>query len=182
MAGGRLPGTWDRSPGGWRPPTSGIYCGQVRGWGLKDLLWGAKTHPVSSMSVCPSLPKRHRWVPTFAVSSLTAQESKTTASDPLVPKPEGACQSRGASSKEAAIPAGMAPLCINMGDTKQIYCCQLRGAQRDDWLPMLLYAPMCTGPIWAWSYHVHPAQPLSLTPMPSDIMASSHIPGSFNPV
>ena len=64
--------------------------------GLYDLLQGAMTWPDSSMSVCLPPLKRHRWVPTATVSSLTAQESKTTASEPLVPKLEGGMSEQGA--------------------------------------------------------------------------------------
>ena len=100
--------------------------------GLHDLLQGVLTQPEFSTSVSLPPPKRCRWVPTATIFTQSTQEPKATASDPLVQELKGACWSRGPSltvpqPKEATIPAEMATLCINVGDTKQIYHCQVEG-------------------------------------------------------
>ena len=51
-----------------------------------------------------------------------------------------------------------------------------RGVQRDTQPHGQLYAPMCTRPIWVLNYHVPSVPEPSLTLMPSNAMASGHIP------
>ena len=110
------------------------------------------TQPDSSASVGLPLPKRFKQVATAMVLSLTGQESKTIASDPLVPKPDGGASGQGGTSlsipqsKEAAIPIGMAPLHINMGDSKWIYCCWVEECPEG---PLTFCATICS--------HVHQA-------------------------
>ena len=96
--------------------------------GLYDLLQGAVAQPQLSVSVGPLLPKRHIQVATATVSSLIAQGSEA-----IVPKPKGGVSVQGGlhqsipQSKEEAIPAEMEPLRINVGDTKPVYHCYVKG-------------------------------------------------------
>ena len=116
------------------------------------------------------------------VLSLTAQGSKTMASNPLVPKPKG-----GTSEQMAPFYAFLSPrrqqyllewhLCkLTWVILNKSIAARSRGAQRDLHLPMLLYALICAGPIWTQNYHVHPAPAPSVTLMPSNNVVSRHIP------
>ena len=129
---------------------------------------GAKGFPVQCLK--PNSPRVQDYSPRSHGSQ--AQGRFISAGGPSLSIPQ---------SKEAAIPTGMALLWINMGDTKSIYHCWVRGAQRDLWLPMLLYAPMCVGPILAWSSYVHPTPATSLTLMPSDDMIAGASISVFRP-
>ena len=114
----------------------------------------------------PPLPKRQKWAATATVACLTAQESEA-----ITPKPEG-----GTSVSKEEIPAEMEPLRLYVGNIKQVYCCQVEGTQRDPKLLEQLSAHMCIEPIWALNCCVPPVPtPFSIL-MPSDIMASGHIP------
>ena len=95
--------------------------------GLYDLLHGAVAQPELSVSVGPPLPKR-TWVSTATIASPTAQESEAIA-----PKPEGGVSVQVSpslsipQSREEAIPAEMESLRVNVGDTKWVYHCCVKG-------------------------------------------------------
>ena len=97
------------------------------------------------------------------------------------PSPREVHQSRDPSlsipqSKEVAIPAGMEPLWINMGNTKWFYCCWVKGCPGG---PSISHAAICSHMCQA-----HLGTKLScpfcprtfLTLMPSDVIASGYIP------
>ena len=65
-------------------------------------------------------------MPTTTVSSLIAQEPEATALDPISPRGHGDMLEQGGPStpvpqpKETDIPSKMAPLHVNIGDTKYV--------------------------------------------------------------
>ena len=80
---------------------------------------------------CPSLRGAGRFL---LPKSLACQPKspKLQPQMPWFPSLRGCIRIGGPSpqilqSKEAAIPTWMAPLCMNMGVTKWIYCCQVKG-------------------------------------------------------
>ena len=99
--------------------------------GIYDLLQGAITQPDPSVSVGPPLPKRCKWVAFATVSSSTAQDyclrPHGFKAQGRHVRAGGLLSIHSSVQRVAAIPAEMAPLCINIGDTKQIYCCQVKG-------------------------------------------------------
>ena len=109
------------------------------------------TQPDLSMPVGPPLAKRCRWVHTTIFLTPSTQEPKATATYPLVQELKGAHWIKGPSlsvpqPKEATIPTKMAPIHINVGDTKQIYHFQVEGCPEG---PSTSHVTICA--------HVHQA-------------------------
>ena len=141
--------------------------------GLYDILQGAMIQPEPLISMVLPLPKRHRWVLTAMVLHPTAQKTEAAVLDTSEWGPSLTC----AQPQGGDIPAEMTPLHINVGDTHQVYCCQVGGCPEG---PPSSYATIC-----AHVCHTHldmklssPLYPFTfLTPMPSYGMVSGHIYG-----
>ena len=116
------------------------------------------------------------------VLGLTAQDSKTMTTDPLVPKPKGGVSEQGAppypslTLRRQQYPLECNPCKLTWVIPSESFVTVLRDVQRDLWLPMLLFVLTCIGPIWAKYDHAHHVLTPFLTCTPSDDMASRCIP------
>ena len=131
---------WGQSTGGWRPSADRMCCSQFKG---RRPVWpSSKAVAQPELSVSVGLPKRHKRVATATVSSPNAQVSEA-----IVPKPKGGGSVHGSPHlsisqyKEEAIPAEMESLRINVGDTKWVSCCCVKGCTEG---PSTSQAAICT--------------------------------------
>ena len=142
---------------GSQGPSKVIVAGS-KAQNLYNILQAARTWPDLSTSVGPPLPQSQRHAPTAMVSHQTAKELEAIVWNLTVQEFKGHVRT-GAPLLvpypiEADIPTAMAPMNVNVSDTQQVYCCQVRGALRD---PHLLVPPsvlMCAMPIWVQNWHV----------------------------
>ena len=145
--------------------------------GLYDFLLGAMTQPDLSKPVGPPPPKRHMQVPTTTVLIPSTQEPKATVSGPLIQEPKGVHwngvpPNQFPNPRRPLYPLKWHLYASSLMTSSRSTAAGLRGAQGDPWSLMPPYAPLCTKPIWAWSYHVPPVPVLFSISMPSDSMAS----------
>ena len=180
--GGRCPAAGGRLPGGWRSPTNGVCCSRIRGWGL---IWPPpKSHdPAKSICICGptsaqkvrvgchshSLKSNSPWVQDYSLRSPGSQAWGGMSGQGVPPFPFLSLR-----RQQYHLEWNLCKLTWVI--LSKFIAARLSGAQRDLWLPRLIYAPMFTRPIWAQNYHVPPASTPSLTLIPSDDMASGYIP------
>ena len=108
-----------------------------------DIVEAARTLEPSTYGD-PFLPQRQRIIPSATASDLPAQEHVEGMPEQgasLLPPPKHIA---------ADIPADIAPICINVGDTQWVHCCLAEGCSEE---PSTSHATqsvlMCTVPIWA---------------------------------
>ena len=110
--------------------------------GFYKLLRGAIAHhPISS---APPPPKKAHHTPSTTVSHLPPQESTgPKVSGPTVDIPEQASEVASPATlpaSEQTLPAGMQPLCIQLGGIKQVYQCWVEGYKEG---PSTSHATIC---------------------------------------
>ena len=172
VVGGITPMASSAVPGYQGPPASRFCSGWVKGQGP---VWHpTRGHgPARASHICGPVSAQEVQVGAY-YNSLTPDSPRdwscslghirTRGQPYLSPNPKG-----------GNISTEMTPLCVNIGMPTGSITAGSRGALRDPHPPMLLSVCMCTMPIWAQSCHVPSAPLCSLTPMPSNGMASRHI-------
>ena len=150
--GGRPHVTWGLSPGGWRPPTNRVCCSRIRERGPIWLPLGSYD-PARSVCICGPAPtqKVQGGMP-LPQSWAQHPTSQDNGQRPSGSHAKRRCVRAGGhslsipQSKETAIPTGMEPLPINVGDTKQIYPCWVEGCLEP---PLTSHAAISSHMCWA---------------------------------
>ena len=139
--------TRGRSCGNQRPLKCRVCGGWVKGWGPVQHPAGGPD-PVRALHI--SWPTSAKEVQAGANCNCLQPDSPRAQSyflGPISPRTQGGIFEQGGPSlhipkpKEPDIPAKMAPLHVNIGDTKWVYHCQVEGCPKG---PSSSHAAICT--------------------------------------